>query len=71
LVTVTARTLRAMGNLPGRRDFAYLNVIGDGVHNFIDGMVIAVSFLAGFQVGVATAIAVIFGRGLRVWGGGP
>ena len=62
---------RARGNLPGRRDFAYLNVIGNRVHNFIDGMVIAASFSAGFQVGVATAIAVIFGRRPRVWGGGP
>ena len=40
--------------------FAYLNLIGDGVHNFIDGMVIAASFTASFEVGVATTIAVIF-----------
>ena len=40
--------------------FAYLNLIGDGVHNFIDGMVIAASFTASFEVGIATTIAVIF-----------
>ena len=51
---------RAGGKLPGKKDFAYLNVIGDGVHNFIDGMVIAASFSAGLQVGIATTIAVIF-----------
>ncbi|MCW4021107.1 MAG: ZIP family metal transporter, partial [Candidatus Bathyarchaeota archaeon] len=27
--------------------FAYLNLIGDGIHNIIDGMVIAASFLIG------------------------
>ncbi len=42
------------------RGFAYLNLIGDGVHNFVDGTVIAASFLIGFSVGLATTIAVIF-----------
>lgn len=40
--------------------FAYLNLIGDGIHNIIDGMVIAASFLIGLSVGLATTIAVIF-----------
>jgi len=40
--------------------FAYLNLIGDGVHNFIDGMIIAASFLVGFPVGLAATAAVIF-----------
>jgi zinc and cadmium transporter len=42
------------------KGFAYLNLIGDGIHNFIDGMVIAASFLIGFSVGLATTVAVIF-----------
>ena len=42
------------------KGFAYLNLIGDANHNFIDGMVIAASFTVGFQVGLATTIAVIF-----------
>jgi zinc and cadmium transporter len=42
------------------KGFAYLNVLGDGIHNFIDGMIIAASFTAGFSVGLATTIAVIF-----------
>jgi zinc and cadmium transporter len=45
---------------PMTQGFAYLNVIGDGIHNFIDGMVIAVSFAVGVQVGLASTIAVIF-----------
>jgi len=45
--------------------FVYLNLIGDGVHNFIDGMIIAatyiISFAAGnYQLGFATTLAVIF-----------
>jgi zinc and cadmium transporter len=42
------------------KGFAYLNLIGDGVHNFVDGTVIAASFLIGFSVGLATTVAVIF-----------
>jgi zinc and cadmium transporter len=42
------------------KNFAYLNVIGDGIHNFVDGMIIATSFLIEFEVGLAATIAVIF-----------
>ena len=40
--------------------FVYLNLIGDGVHNFIDGMIIAGSFIISYSVGIATTFAVIF-----------
>lgn len=40
--------------------FTYLNLIGDGIHNFIDGVVIAVSFLISIHLGVITTLAVIF-----------
>jgi zinc and cadmium transporter len=36
----------------------YLILIGDGAHNFIDGVAIAASFMAGPEVGVATTLAV-------------
>lgn len=42
------------------KGFAYLNIIGDVIHNFIDGMIIAASFTVGVHVGVATTVAVIF-----------
>jgi zinc and cadmium transporter len=42
------------------KGFAYLNVLGDGIHNFLDGMIIAASFNVEFSVGLATTIAVIF-----------
>jgi len=38
--------------------FSYLNLFGDGLHNFIDGLVIAGSFLGGIPLGIATTIAV-------------
>ena len=36
----------------------YLLLLGDGLHNFIDGVVIAASFAAGPALGVATTLAV-------------
>ncbi|MBI4686829.1 MAG: ZIP family metal transporter [Nitrospirae bacterium] len=38
--------------------FTYLNIIGDGVHNFIDGMIIAASFMTDQRLGIATTVAV-------------
>jgi len=38
---------------------AVMNLIGDGMHNFIDGMVIAGSYLVNVQIGIATTIAVL------------
>lgn len=34
-------------------------MIGDTFHNFVDGVIIAAAFIADFQVGVATALAII------------
>ena len=34
------------------------NLIGDGLHNFIDGTIIAGAFLTDFQLGLATTLAV-------------
>lgn len=40
--------------------FTYLNLIGDGFHNFLDGMIIAVSFTVSIKIGLVTTLAVIF-----------
>jgi len=40
--------------------FAYMNLVGDAVHNFIDGLIIAASYVASIPTGVATTLAVIF-----------
>ena len=39
--------------------FTYLNIIGDGIHNFLDGAVIAISFLNSTALGVVATIAII------------
>jgi zinc and cadmium transporter len=39
--------------------FTYLNLVGDGLHNFIDGMVIAASFLISYKLGFVTTLAII------------
>jgi len=39
--------------------FTYLNIIGDGIHNFLDGAIIAISFLNSTSLGIAATIAVI------------
>src|SRR3989339_998608 len=38
--------------------FTYLNLYGDGLHNFIDGLVIAGSFVISIPLGIATSLAV-------------
>ncbi len=38
--------------------FGYMNLIGDSIHNFIDGLIIAVSFVASVPLGIVTTIAI-------------
>jgi zinc and cadmium transporter len=38
--------------------FGYMNLFGDSVHNFIDGLIIAATFLSDFKLGMATSLAV-------------
>lgn len=35
-----------------------INLLGDSIHNFIDGLVIAASFLVDFNTGIATSLAI-------------
>ncbi|MBW3012926.1 ZIP family metal transporter [Candidatus Woesearchaeota archaeon] len=39
--------------------FAYTNLVGDGVHNLIDGLVIGGSYLVSIPLGISTTIAVL------------
>lgn len=39
--------------------FAAMNLYGDGVHNFIDGLIIGASYLVSIPIGIATTLAVI------------
>jgi len=38
--------------------FTYLNLVGDGLHNFIDGAIIAAAYLTNFGVGVVATVAI-------------
>lgn len=41
-------------------NFAIMNLIGDAMHNFIDGLIIAGSYFVSIPVGIATTTAVLF-----------
>src|SRR3989344_2643030 len=45
--------------LTDKSRIGYLNLMGDGIHNFIDGLIIAGSYFASIPIGIATTIAVI------------
>lgn len=38
--------------------FGYLNLIGDSLHNFLDGLIIASTFLINFNLGIITSLNV-------------
>lgn len=40
--------------------FTYLNLIGDAIHNFTDGLIIGASFTVSVHFGVITTLVVIF-----------
>lgn len=40
--------------------FGHMNLIGDSVHNFIDGLIIAATFIVDFHLGIATVLAIAF-----------
>ena len=44
---------------PEITSFSYLILVSDGIHNFIDGFVIAASFVISLPVGIVTVLAVI------------
>jgi len=38
--------------------FGYMNLVGDSIHNFIDGLVIASVFIVDFKLGLITTLAI-------------
>jgi zinc and cadmium transporter len=42
----------------GVKPFSYLILVSDGVHNFIDGLIIAASFVSSYHLGIVTTLAV-------------
>ncbi len=47
------------GTENGPASYAKMNLLGDGVHNFVDGVLIASSFLVDPALGIATTIAIV------------
>ncbi len=46
------------GTVHKAQPFSYLILISDSVHNFIDGLVIAASFIVSYPIGIVTTLAV-------------
>ncbi len=42
----------------GQHQAGYLVLVGDGIHNFVDGVLIGAAFLVDIRLGVVTAVAV-------------
>ncbi|MBT0160149.1 ZIP family metal transporter [Candidatus Bathyarchaeota archaeon A05DMB-2] len=40
--------------------FVYMNLLGDAIHNTIDGLIIGGSYLINIPIGLATTLAVVF-----------
>lgn len=57
--------------------FTYMNLLGDAVHNFLDGIIMATAFLVNIPLGIVVSLAVIFHEvpqeigdfGILVYGG--
>lgn len=52
-------SMHGHGGGTGEQSVAYMVLVGDAVHNFIDGVVIGVSFVADKYLGFSTLIAII------------
>jgi zinc and cadmium transporter len=42
-----------------KKPFTYLNLFGDGIHNFTDGVAMAIAYLVNVPLGIVTTIAII------------
>jgi zinc and cadmium transporter len=57
---ITDGNLEALDRNGKIKNFALLNLFGDGLHNFLDGIIIMVAFLSGTRNGVVVTLAVLF-----------
>ncbi len=40
--------------------FGHMNIIGDSIHTFIDGLIIAATFMVDIRLGITTSVAIAF-----------
>ena len=57
---ITDGNLEALERNGKIKNFALLNLFGDALHNFLDGIIIMVAFLSGTNTGVVITLAVLF-----------
>ncbi len=57
---ITDGNLEALEQNGKIKNFALLNLFGDSLHNFLDGVIIMVAFLSGIRTGVVITLAVLF-----------
>lgn len=50
---------------PMIKPYVWMNLFGDGIHNFVDGMIIAGSFMVSVPLGVTTSFAVLLHEGAQ------
>jgi len=50
----------SLSHSSGIKSFAILNLVGDGLHNFLDGIIIMVAFLSSTRNGIIITLAVVF-----------
>lgn len=41
------------------KPYAYMNLLGDGLHNFTDGIIIAAAYVTDINLGIAATVAII------------
>ncbi|MBD3211026.1 MAG: hypothetical protein GF311_00330 [Candidatus Lokiarchaeota archaeon] len=58
--TVTENLDKPVEKGPKIKNFALLNLIGDGLHNFLDGVIIIVAFTTSIGSGIVITLAVLF-----------
>ena len=46
-------------NTKDKKNLALINLVGDGIHNFVDGALIASAFLIDFHAGLMVTLAVV------------
>jgi zinc and cadmium transporter len=54
------RHQHVLGSNRGVHPVGYMNLVADGAHNFIDGVIIGASYAINLHVGLATTLAVVF-----------